>query len=108
MQHNRSAAAAVVTAALLALAAAAPAAADWLVPRQGNGRVETKGPWQVKGKLVVFTLPDGKLSSLRLSEVDLDASGRATDEAAAAARATPAAPAPAPRPREAKVVLTDA
>jgi len=105
-QHNRLAAAAV-TAAVLALAAAAPAAADWLVTRQGGGRVETRGPWQVKGKLVVFTLPDGKLSSLRLSEVDLDASRRATGEAAAAARATPAAPAPAPRPREARVVLTD-
>ena len=47
--------AAVVVAALLAAGLfAAPAAADWLVTRDG-GRVETKGPWKVKGKLVVFT-----------------------------------------------------
>jgi hypothetical protein len=103
-QRNRSIAAAW-TAAFLALAAAVPAAADWLVTREG-GRVETKGPWQVKGKLVVFTLADGKLSSLRLSEVDLDASRRASDEAAAAAQAAPAAPAQTPK-REARVVLTD-
>jgi len=102
-QHNRSTAAALA-AALLALAAM-PASADWLVTRQG-GRVETKGAWQTKGKLVVFTLPDGKLSSLRLSEVDLDASRRATEEAAAA-QAAPPPPAEPQKPREAKVVLTD-
>jgi hypothetical protein len=102
-QHNRPTAAALA-AALLALAAV-PASADWLVTRQG-GRVETKGAWQTKGKLVVFTLPDGKLSSLRLNEVDLDASRRATEEAAAA-QAAPAPTEPPQKPREAKVVLTD-
>ena len=109
-QQNRSTAA-VLTAALLALGALggpAPASADWLVTREG-GRVETKGTWQVKGKLVVFTLPDGKLSSLRLNEVDLDASRRATEEAVAKAAQAAAAPAaPAPPKKEAKVVLTDA
>jgi hypothetical protein len=106
MQQNRTTAA-VLAAALLALTAAAPAAADWLVTREG-GRVETKGPWKVKGKLVVFTLPDGKLSSLRATEVDLDASRQATEEAVAAAAAAQAAPAAEPaKPREAKVVLTD-
>jgi len=105
MQRNRSTAA-VCTAALLTMAVAGPAAADWLVTREG-GRVETKGPWQTKGKLVVFALPDGKLSSLRLTEVDLDASRKATAEAAAAAQAPPPAAGPA-KPREAKVVLTDA
>lgn len=103
-QRNRSTAA-VLTAAL-ALGVALPASADWLVTREG-ARVETRGPWQAKGKLLVFTLPDGKLSSLRLSEVDLEASRRATEEAAAA-QAAPAVPAPPPKPREAKVVLTDA
>lgn len=103
-QRNRPTAA-VFTAALLTLAAAAPSAADWLVTREG-GRVETKGPWQTKGKLVVFTLPNGKLSSLRLSDVDLDASRRVTAEAATAAQAPPPAAQPA-KPREAKVVLTD-
>ncbi|HYU31189.1 MAG TPA: FxLYD domain-containing protein [Thermoanaerobaculia bacterium] len=106
MQHKRPTAA-LLGAAFLALAAAAPAAADWLVTREG-GRVETKGPWQVKGKLVVFTTADGKLSSLRLSEVDLDASRHATEEAVAAAKAAPDAAAQQPaKPREAKVVLTD-
>lgn len=105
-QQNRTTAA-VLAAALLALAAAAPAAADWLVTREGK-RVETKGPWKVKGKLVVFTLSDGKLSSLRAAEVDLDASRRATEEAVAAAAAAQAVPAAEPaKPREAKVVLTD-
>jgi hypothetical protein len=56
---------------------ARPAAADWLVTQEG-ARVETRGPWQVKGKLVVFTAADGALSSLRLSLVDLDASRMAT------------------------------
>lgn len=89
------------------LLATAPASADWLVTTQG-GKVETKGAWKVKGKLVVFTLPDGKLSSLRLTEVDLDASRRVTEEAVAAAAAALAAPPPErPKPKEAKVILTD-
>lgn len=62
------------------LAAAAPAGADWLVIREG-GRVETRGSWEVKGKLVVFHTADGTLASLRLTDVDLDASGAATREA---------------------------
>jgi hypothetical protein len=57
-----------------------PASADWLVTRQGS-RVETRGAWEVKGKLVVFRTPAGELASLRLAEVDLDASRRATADA---------------------------
>ena len=69
------------TALALALSlAAAPAAADWLVMRDGS-RVETRGEWKVKGPIVVFTLPNGTLSSIRLSEVDLDESAQATYEA---------------------------
>jgi len=83
--------------------AAAPATADWLVTRAG-GRVETKGPWQVKGKLVVFTqAADGALASLRLADVDLDASRKATDEAKAKAAAPPAPQAP----KKKLAVLTD-
>lgn len=104
-QRNRSTPAVCTAVLLTSVLLTAPAAADWLVTREG-GRVETKGPWQVKGKLVVFTLPDGKLSSLRLSEVDLDVSRRVTAEAAAAAQAPPPPAQPA-KPREAKVVLTD-
>jgi hypothetical protein len=103
-KHDKRAA--LLLAAAL-LTAAAPAGADWLVTTQG-GKVETKGAWKVKGKLVVFTLPDGKLSSLRLNEVDLDASRRVTEEAVAAAAAALAAPPPErPKPKEAKVILTD-
>jgi hypothetical protein len=59
------------------LAAALPVTADWLVTREG-AKVETKGKWEVKGKVVVFTRPDGGLASLRLTEVDLDASRKLT------------------------------
>ncbi len=91
---------------LAALAALLPAAAaaDWLVTRDGD-RLETRGPWEVRGRLVVFTSAAGTLSSLRLDEVDLEASREATREAAAppppAAAEPPAAP---PRPA---LVLTD-
>jgi hypothetical protein len=84
------------------LAAGLPASGDWLLTRAG-GRVETKGPWQVKGKLVVFTQADSSLGSLRLAEVDLDASRKATSEAQTQA-AKPSAPEP---PKKKLAVLTD-
>jgi hypothetical protein len=89
---------------LLALGLAAlPARADWLVTRDG-GRVETKGPWQTKGKLVVFTrAADGALASLRAAEVDLDASAKVTADAKVKAEAPPQA-----EPEHKKIaVLTD-
>jgi hypothetical protein len=75
----------------------------WLVTRDG-GRVETKGAWQTKGKLVVFTrAADGALASLRAAEVDLDASAKATAEAKVKTEAPPA-----PEPARKKIaVLTD-
>ena len=80
-----------------------PAAADWLVTQDGD-QVETRGPWEIKGKLVVFTLPNGTLSSMRLSDVDLDASQQLTT----AKNTPPSAPvASAPQPREATIVITD-
>ncbi len=84
---------------------AVPAAADWLVTREG-GKVETRGAWKVQGKRIVFTAKDGTLASLRLTEVDLDASRQAT---AAAAQATEerAAQAAAPAPKKSVRVLTD-
>jgi hypothetical protein len=83
-------------------AVGSPAAGDWLVTRAG-GRVETKGPWQTKGKLVVFTQTDGSLASLRLTEVDLEASRKATSEAAIQ-KEKAAAPEP---PKKKLAVLTD-
>jgi len=81
------------------------ASADWLVLRDG-ARVETKGPWTVKGNLVVFTLPNSTLGSLRGADLDLEASSRATAEAKAAAEAkvVAAAQPPALKP---VLVLTD-
>src|SRR3954453_18763558 len=83
--------------------AALPARADWLVTRDG-GRGETKGTWQIKGKLVVFTrAADSALASLRASEVDLDASAKAT----AAAKVKAEAPTPVEAPKKKIAVLPD-
>jgi hypothetical protein len=77
--------------------------ADWLVTHEG-GRVETTGSWQMKGKLVVFTrADDGALASLRASEVDLDASAKATAEAKVQATVPP----PPAVPQKKIAVLTD-
>lgn len=70
--HRRlslTAAALVATGLLLAGAAAA----EHLVLRDG-ARIETRGPWQIKGQQVIFTLPNGTLSSLRLEDIDVGAS----------------------------------
>jgi hypothetical protein len=91
--------------ALAACLLALPAGADWLVTREG-GRVETRGAWEVKGKLVVFRAADGTLASLRLTEVDLETSRSATEEAARQ-RVEAQAPSKPPEKRVSKVVLTD-
>lgn len=105
MGSKTTAGAVALAAALLAL----PAAADWLVTRDG-GRVETRGAWKVKAKQVVFTGADGRLASLRLTDADLAASESATREAAEealrAAEAAIAAP-PAEEKKEARWVLTE-
>jgi hypothetical protein len=98
---------AVLGLGLLILAAVfSPVAADWLVTREG-GRVETKGAWTVKGKLVVFHTAEGKLSSLRLADVDLDASQRATEEAVAAQAQAAAEPDKPAERRKSVRVITD-
>jgi hypothetical protein len=92
----------VVFLSLAAAWVAMPAAADWLVLRDGS-RVETKGVWQVKGKQVVFTQKDGRLSALRLVDVDLDASAKATAPPPASA----AAAAVEPEKKKSVLILTD-
>lgn len=57
------------------------AVADRLILRDGS-EIETRGPWKVKGRQVVFTLQSGTLSSLRLDDVDLEASKTAGEMAA--------------------------
>lgn len=86
------------------LAVPLPTAADWLVTRDG-GKVETQGAWKVQGKRIVFTAKDGTLASLRLTEVDLDASRQATS-AAVQAKEEQAAQTAAP-PKKSVRVLTD-
>ncbi|HEX2254980.1 MAG TPA: FxLYD domain-containing protein [Thermoanaerobaculia bacterium] len=93
---RRAAAAASV---LVMTAAAAPGAgADWLVLRDGS-RVETRGAWKEKGRLLVFHTADGTLASLRTAEVDLAASREATAEAERQAAAPAEGPAPEPEAR---------
>ncbi len=66
--------------------------ADLLITRDG-ATIETAGAWRVEGRRVLFTLPNGTLSSIRTDEIDLDRSALATARAAEAASAEPAAPA---------------
>lgn len=89
----------------LSLAVAVPAAADWLVTRDG-ARVETSGEWREEGRLIVFERTDGTLASIRKSEVDLPASERLTREMAERAHAPQGEPAE-PEAPEAKIRLTE-
>ncbi len=88
---------------ILALSAAVPAAADWLVGQDGK-RVETRGAWTLRPPVVVFTSPGGTLSSLRLADVDLEASARATAEAKSPT--APVKPGLEPAKRQPVLVLT--
>ncbi|MCP3964660.1 MAG: hypothetical protein GY719_43085 [bacterium] len=89
---------------VLAAFAATTARADWLVTRAGE-RVETVGGWELRGRMVVFERPGGTLASLRLSEVDLDASEAATEKAKIP---TPSRPVEAaPRPKATRVITTE-
>lgn len=54
--------------------------ADWLITQDGQ-RIQTQGDWKVKGRMVVFTSDRGTLSSIRLDEVDLEASEKMTANA---------------------------
>jgi hypothetical protein len=78
--------------------AAGPAGGEWLVLRDGS-TIETRGPVESKGKLVVFRTAAGTLASLRREQIDADATERANRrqaEATAPARAPAAAAARAP------------
>lgn len=103
--------AALVAPLLASLTAAAPASGDLLVTRDGS-QIETQGPWEVRGRLVVFTRPDGTLASMRLQDVHLEASEEATAAAEAAeeeaAEDGDGDDEEAARNREATWVLTDA
>lgn len=91
---------------VLLLALPGEAAADWLVVKGGEP-IETQGPWEVEGKLVVFRTPGGELASLRLDDVDLEASHRMTAAAARRARAKAASGDDGRPKRRSVLVLTD-
>jgi hypothetical protein len=93
---------------IAAASAGAPplAHADWIVTRQGE-RFEIQGTWQLKGKLVVFTLPNGNLSSMRADRVDFEASKQATAKAKKDAETPPPTADQAKPKRKAVIILTD-
>jgi hypothetical protein len=82
------------------------ATADILVLKDGS-RVQTEGEWEVQGRLVVFRTAGGSLSSIRLDEVDLEASEAATAAAQRAEEEARRAPPPRVERREPVAVLTD-
>lgn len=84
---------------------ATPVFADILVMADGS-RLEIDGQWRDKGRVIEFTLPNGTLGSVRASEVNLDASRKATQAAVDAANAEEAEPAEQPKP-EPVAVWTD-
>lgn len=80
--HRVSLLTTLATAAVVTLSgwlAAGAARADWLVMRDG-ARLETKGAWRVDGRRVLFTMPNGTLSTLRTDAVDLDQSALVTTQ----------------------------
>jgi hypothetical protein len=93
-------------AVLVVCAASQALRADWIVTHDGE-RFEVKGSWQQKGKLAVFTLPNGNLSSMRLDRIDVEASKKATEQAKRDAEAPPPPPAAEEPKRKAVIVLTD-
>lgn len=68
---------ALVAVLVASMAASMPAAADWLVTRDGQ-RIETQGRWQMKGKAVIFTQADGRIDQLPRDYIDFEASERAS------------------------------
>jgi hypothetical protein len=64
---------------LLTLLVVTAVAADILVGQDGK-LIETRGPWRVKGRTVIFTSKAGVLSSLRLDEINMEASEAATEK----------------------------
>ena len=94
------------TLAVLFLLIAPAAAADWLVTREGVA-IETEGTWKVRGRVVIYTDTRSTLSSLRLDDIDLEASRTATANQAAPASARVQAP-PADEAKKPVMVLTNA
>ena len=87
---------------LISVFGALPCKADILVTLDGQ-QIETRGPWEVRGRQVVFTTPEGRLRAIRVSEVDLEASELATNPPAPAPPPPPPPPAPKAAPIPARM-----
>jgi hypothetical protein len=84
------------------------AASHWVVTTDGE-RIETRGPWRIDGRRVLFVAANGSLVSIRVDQVDLEASREASaPERAGEDADTPKKPLP-PRadPPKARLVLTE-
>jgi hypothetical protein len=92
----------LITALGVALSATVAARAERIVLRDGTS-LETRGPWTVKGRLVVFHTAKGELASLRRAEVDEAATALANQPAVP----NEAAPAAKPAPKTDVLVLKE-
>lgn len=88
-----------LVAALVALFLPVASSADWLLTVDGQ-RIETLGPWEVEGDRIVFTLPNGTLTSVRAEEIDLPASLQLTEWAKSIPSLPPGWISITPPPRE--------
>lgn len=93
----------IYTYVLLAWAATLSAGAETLVTTDGS-EIQTRGPWQQKGKMVVFTDPNGQLSALRAEDIDFEA----TQRRATAPVSAPTVAMPTDEKPVAKIIITDA
>ncbi len=78
---------------------------DVLVTGSGE-TIETQGPWKVKGRQVIFTNAQGVLSSLRLADIDIEASEAATKQAAEPAEPAAVEPQAPAKEESRKSILT--
>jgi hypothetical protein len=108
---TRSALGPILATLCLSLLVTSTAHADWLITTDGE-RIETTDAWRIKGKTVVFKNSEGKLSSLRLADINLEASEAATEKAHAnTAKPTTSVKAPGAEKSSKKrstLVITDA
>lgn len=70
----------VAIVAVLAALAATPMSADVIVFKGSDEYVETKGPWGLQGKNVVYTGKNGTRYSVAWEEIDLERSQRLSED----------------------------
>jgi hypothetical protein len=67
---------------VLGIAVPLPVAAGWLVTKSGSV-IATEGPWEVKGRNVVFTVVGGTLRSMPADAIDVSMSEQLSEHAVA-------------------------